>query len=209
MPELDHLIFASPDLDEGVAHITSLTGAEAAFGGPHIGLGSRNSLLTFDDVTYFEIIAIDPDQPEPKNPRPFGLDDDGGMRLAGYAIHPSPGETAEKVVELMRGLGHEPGEITSMSRRKPDGEEISWRLTRGDAASRADGALPFIIDWGNTPTPALSQPKMGDLVSFTVTHPDAGLRSIIAGLGIGVEAVDGAQALRAVVAVDGKEIELT
>lgn len=208
VPELDHIIFASPDLDEGVSHIKGLTGAEAAFGGPHIGLGSRNALLTFDDTTYFEVIASDPDQPEPKRPRPFGLDDTTTMHLAGWAIHPSPGEPVEDVVELMKTLGTDPGPISSMSRKKPDGDEISWRLTSGDVAFKAGGSLPFIIDWGSTPTPALSQPKMGELVSLTVTHPDAQIRSIVSGLDVGVEVAEGPQGLSAIIQTSQGQVEL-
>jgi hypothetical protein len=74
MAELDHLIFACRDLEAGVQAIAELTGATAVEGGRHVGNGTRNSLLTFDDRTYFEIIAIDPDQPEPARPRSFGLD---------------------------------------------------------------------------------------------------------------------------------------
>jgi hypothetical protein len=68
MPELDHLIFASPDLAAGVEHIRSLTGAEPVVGGPHPGHGSCNELLAFDDRTYFEIIGIDVEQPTRRIP---------------------------------------------------------------------------------------------------------------------------------------------
>lgn len=199
MPELDHLIFASPDLDQGVAHIASLTGVEPAPGGPHPKMGSRNALLTFDDTTYFEVIAVDPDQPEPSQPRPFGLDDGLGMRLAGYAIHPSPGESAEEVVKTMQALGHDPGSLTSMSRVKPDGEEISWSLTRGDVASRAGGFLPFIIDWGSTTTPARSQPTMGSLDQLLIRHPDPTVRAVIEGLDLGVTVEEGEARLQATI----------
>ena len=209
MPELDHLIFASPDLDQGVAYIESLTGVRAAPGGPHPGVGSHNALLTFDDVTYFEVIAIDPGQPTPQNPRPFGLDDGLGPRLAGYAIHPSTGETAEQLVALMASLGHDTGGLASMSRVKPDGEEISWRLTHGDVASRAGGFLPFIIEWGDTPTPARSQPKMGDLEAFRVQHPDAELRAVIEGLGLPIEVSEGEPLLTAVVNTPRGTVEIS
>ena len=62
MPELDHLIFASPDLSEGVRIIDSLSGQKAVPGGPHVNFGTKNYLLTFNDKTYFEIIGIDLNQ---------------------------------------------------------------------------------------------------------------------------------------------------
>lgn len=60
MAELDHLIFASKDVQAGAEQIKQLTGAEAVPGGPHVGLGTHNHLLTFDERTYFEIIGITP-----------------------------------------------------------------------------------------------------------------------------------------------------
>ncbi|MCP3992349.1 MAG: VOC family protein [Actinomycetia bacterium] len=199
MPELDHLILASPDLEEGVSLIESLTGARAIAGGPHPGMGSHNALLTFDQRTYFEVIAIDPDQPDPNRPRPFGLDDATGPRLAGYAMHPTGGESLEQVADILRASGFDPGETIAMSRVKPDGEEIHWRLTYGGSPASAEGSLPFIIDWGDTPSPAASLPSMGSLVGLRVSHPDEAVRNAIGSLGLGVETDEGAFSLMAVV----------
>jgi hypothetical protein len=199
MPELDHLVFAAPDLDAGIHHIEALTGVRAVPGGPHPGMGSHNALLTFDAATYFEIIAIDPDQPDPGRPRPFGLDEATGARLAGYAIHPTGGETLEEVAERMRSLGADPGTIRAMSRIKPDGEEIHWRLTIAEASTTGDAGLPFIIDWGDTPSPATTLPSMGSLLGVRISHPDAAVRSLIDGLDLGVETVEGPAGLTALI----------
>ena len=198
MPELDHLIFASPDLQAGVDHIRALTGAEPVAGGPHPGHGSRNELLTFDNRTYFEIIGVDPEQPDPSHPRPFGLDDLDAPKLAGYAIHPVGGETLDDVVAAMQAAGMNPGSVAEMSRRKPDGELLSWTLTRGgDSGAASGGALPFAIDWGASPSPATTLPSMGRLVSLTVSHPDPAMRAAAAALGVGVEVVEGPSTLTA------------
>lgn len=192
MPELDHLIYASPDVAEGVARIEELTGATAVFGGPHVGLGTHNHLLTFDERTYFEVIGIDPAQPNPAGPRPFGLDDRAGPGLAGYAIHPAGDESLEDVVAVMRRAGFDPGAIADMSRQKPDGDLLSWRLTiGGDTGPASQGALPFAIDWGDSPSPATSLPSMGSLRSLTVSHPDAAVRASVDALGLGVVVADG------------------
>ena len=210
MAELDHLIFASPDVPAGVAHIRDLTGVEAVPGGPHIGHGSHNYLLTFDMRTYFEIIGVDPDQPDPDGPRPFGLDDMTEARLVGYAIHPSEGESLEDVVAAMSAAGFEPGHIAEMSRQKPDGDVISWRLTfGGDTGIVRQGALPFAIDWGDQPSPATTLPSMGRLVSVYVSHPDAGVRASAAALGVGVEVSEGPPGLRAVVETPAGTVEIT
>ena len=208
MPELDHLIFASPDLDTGVAHIERLTGATAVTGGPHPGVGTHNALLTFDEITYFEVIAIDPTQPEPPNPRPFGLDDADEPRLAGYAIHPAPGETIDEVAGLLRDAGHDPGPVTSMSRVKPDGEEIHWSLTRA-AMREVPCPVPFVIDWGETPSPARSLPSMGSLVELRISHPDRATRAVPEALDLGLMVRDGPLGLVAVVDTPKGRVEIS
>jgi hypothetical protein len=207
MPELDHLIFAATDLATGVARIAELTGAVAVPGGPHPGVGTHNALLTFDETTYFEIIAFDPDQPVPAAPRPFGLDEGVEPRLAGYAVHPAAGETIEDVVAMLAEAGHDPGPVTAMSRVKPDGEEISWRLTRS-MKETTPSAVPFAIDWGDTPSPARSLPSMGSLAELRIEHPDPATRTAAAALGLGLTVSDGPARLTAVVDTPGGRIEL-
>lgn len=208
MPELDHLIFAAPDLTAGVAHIESLSGVRAEPGGPHPGVGTHNALLTFDTITYFEVIAIDPGQPEPAGPRPFGLTPDSAPRLAGYAIHPAPGETIDDVVDLLRDAGHDPGPVHSMSRVRPDGVEISWRLTRSSDRD-APAALPFVIDWGDTPSPATSLPSMGRLVEVRISSPDPERRAVAEALDLGLQVSDGPPGLTAVIETASGTIEIT
>ncbi|MEM7096134.1 MAG: VOC family protein [Actinomycetota bacterium] len=206
MAAIDHLIFSATDLQTGVDLIADLTGVTAAPGGPHPGLGTHNALLSFDDETYFEVIAIDPAQPEPARPRPFGLDDGGEPRLAGFAIHPTDGDPIDAIAERMRDHGHDPGEIISMSRQHPDGHLIEWQLTAGAGARST--FVPFIIDWGSTPTPALSTPRMGELVSLELTHPDPGVRAVAAALDVGLVVAEGPPLLSARLATATGEVAI-
>ena len=108
------------------------------------------------------------------------------------------GESLDDVIEVMRSAGMDPGTVAEMSRRKPDGELLSWTLTRGgDSTVASDGALPFAIDWGPTPSPATTLPSMGQLVSLTISHPDAHVRSIAEALGVGIEVAEGPASLTA------------
>ena len=98
MAELDHIVFACPDVAEGTRIIHELTGAMAVVGGAHEGRGTHNTLLTFDDRTYFEIIGVDSNQPNPERPRGFGIDDLDGPKLVAYAVHTVGDESLDDLV---------------------------------------------------------------------------------------------------------------
>src|ERR1041385_2720536 len=84
-PTADHLVYATPDLQMGVDRIERLLGVRAAAGGQHPGRGTRNALVALGPATYLEIIGPDPEQPTPKEPRPFGIDGLREPRLMAWA----------------------------------------------------------------------------------------------------------------------------
>lgn len=181
MPAIDHLVYVSPDLRAGVERIATLTGVTAVPGGSHPGRGTHNALAAFDDDTYLEIIGIDPDQPEPDGPRPFGLHEDADMKLATFAIRPTGTETIDQVATVLRDGGFDPGAVLAMSRTRPDGVELHWHLTM-PGASGAPGVVPFVIDWGETPNPASSLPRIGELHAFRCSHLNPEVRDLLATL---------------------------
>lgn len=209
MPVIDHLVYAAPDLDVGVAEIERLTGAAAVAGGPHVGMGTRNALVAFDDTTYLEIIGVDPDQPEPIGPRPFGLDDGAAPRLAAYAVRPWPGETIADIGAVFATHGFALSDAAPMSRRRPDGVELTWEIAfPATPESFADGVLPFVIDWGDTESPAVSAPVAGPLITLAAAHPDAAARDALAALDLGIEIDVGPAALVATVETVSGSVEL-
>lgn len=70
-------------------------------------------------------------------------------RLAGIALGPL-------------GQGH---------RTRADGVELAWRFT-DPASVVCDGVVPFLIDWGTSPHPAVTAPVGGTCVSLRAEHPD-------------------------------------
>jgi len=169
MAVIDHLVYAVPTLDSAIDQFESTTGVRPALGGSHPGMGTHNALVSFGD-NYLELIAADPNQPEPTGPRPFGIDALDGPTLVTFAVRPEPNETIETLVDAMRGAGSDPGEIIPMSRKQPDGEELRWRLTIPRLES--SGCIPFIIDWGSTTIPATTAPGGVELVDFQIRHDD-------------------------------------
>ena len=80
---LDHLVYATPDLNLGIETIDKLLGVRATAGGQHPGLGTRNALVALGPSSYLEIIGPDPEQPKPAGRRRFGIDELKAPRIVG------------------------------------------------------------------------------------------------------------------------------
>jgi hypothetical protein len=178
---LDHLVYAVPDLDAGVADLEQRLGVRAAPGGPHAGRGTRNALIALGPESYLEIIAPDPAQPEPARGRWFGVDPRAPARLAGWA---AKGSDLPRIVAAAAQRGVPLGEVMPGARTRPDGVELRWTLTNPDARS-VFGLAPFFIDWGTSPHPAATAPRGPVLVALRAEHPRPDLvREPLAALGL-------------------------
>jgi glyoxalase-like protein len=163
---LDHIIYAAPDLERGIEEIRALTGVEPVRGGSHPGRGTRNALLSLGQATYIEILAPDPSQPAEARARAAERIP-ATARIIGWA---AKCDDLEGAVSKASSRGLDLGRIESMSRTLPSGEQLAWRLTRGD--SPGDGLVPFLIDWGESQHPALSAPSGCSLKYLRAEHPD-------------------------------------
>ena len=178
---LDHLIYATPDLDETVDRLEDLLGVRAAPGGSHPGKGTRNALLALGPESYLEIMAPDPDQSEYERPRWLGLDDLTGPRLAAWAVRSTD---LDDVVRRAEREGVSLGTVLAGGRRRADGTVLNWRLT--DPRAVAEGGLvPFFIDWGGSPHPAASAPGGIALAALRGEHPQPGdMATVLGNLGL-------------------------
>ncbi|MGB9376638.1 MAG: VOC family protein [Mycobacteriales bacterium] len=165
MPALDHLVYATPNLDATVEDLATRLGTRPASGGSHPGLGTRNALLSVGPSSYLEVIGPDPEQPDPDSARPFGIDDLTGAALVTWAA--GVDDMAAALAEA-RANGYDPGEPVAMRRSRPDGVELSWRLTPPQLTN--GGIVPFFIDWGGSAHPATDAPAVR-LVDFALLHP--------------------------------------
>jgi catechol 2,3-dioxygenase-like lactoylglutathione lyase family enzyme len=208
---IDHLVVAAPSLAEGVAWCEATLGLTPGPGGAHALFGTHNRLLrlhsTVHPKAYLEIIAIDP-AATPTRPPPlrrwFDLDDqalrerlrrEGPQLIHWVASVPD----IDAACARLRALGIERGPVIDASRPTPQGL-LRWRITvRDDGQRLFGGALPTLIQWGDThPADGMTGADLG-LQGLTLQHPDAGrLTAALTAIGLdGVAVHTGPAGLRA------------
>ena len=167
MNQLDHIIIAAPGLDAAKTDFEARTGTAPVDGGQHVGLGTRNALVSFGANQYLEIIAPDPAQALAGT---FGgvLARMPEAQLLHFAIRVS-GLAA--VAERAQANGFEPGEIRRTTREQPTGERLVWELMR-IGGHDLGGFMPFYIDWLECPHPSGTSPVVGALTDFTLRLPE-------------------------------------
>lgn len=165
--QLDHLVYAVPDLLTATASFAERYGVRPALGGRHEDKGTRNYLVGLGGSAYLEIIGSDPESDVP--PGWFGIATLTEPKLVTWAVRPAD---FDATVAGAHAAGYDPGDVESMSRLTPDGSVLAWRLTRRYPLPH-DGLVPFLIDWGTTVHPTTSGLPEVELVSFHAEHPDA------------------------------------
>jgi hypothetical protein len=166
---IDHLVFATNDLQEGVDEIEALLGISTIPGGSHPGMGTRNALLALGPRCYLEIIGPDPDQSEFQGTRIFGIDTIKQGKLVHWCVRR---DGLTNFVQQVKSLGIELSDAIPMSRVTTQGNRLDWELAFPTSFDEAC-ALPFFIDWGSSTHPASECPGGAELRRFEIRHPHA------------------------------------
>lgn len=159
--KLDHIVFGARDLAQGIAFMSDALGAAPCVGGKHPLMGTHNALWRLEAreySVYLEVIAIDPDAEQPTIARWYGLDNVDvqsrlakGVSLLTYALQ------SDNIDADRAALPFDPGTPTEVRRG-----HLSWLFTVTDDGNLiADGALPHLISWRDTPHPTPSMPDQG------------------------------------------------
>lgn len=165
--QLDHLVFATPNLASGIAHVQGLLGVRALPGGRHPAWGTRNALVPLGPATYLEIIGPDPERPAAAPPSLFGIDALSGPRLVTWAVK---GTDLARLTQHARLQQIDLGAPSPGSRLRPDGTLLAWEST-DPWKPRAGGILPFFIDWPSAGHPATIAPAEIELLDLRAQHP--------------------------------------
>src|SRR4026209_2342023 len=165
---LDHIVYATPDLNLGIDTIDRLLGVKATPGGQHPGLGTRNALVALGPSSYLEIIGPDPEQPKPAGRRRFGIDELKAPRIVRWVVK---GTDLDTFAAAAADRGVKLGAVIPGSRRRPAAAVWSCRYPNPNI-DVADGLVPFFIDWGSSPHPSATAARGATLVQVRAEHPD-------------------------------------
>lgn len=187
---VDHLLYASANLEQGMDEIESLLGIRPFRGGHHPRYGTHNALLSLGPGTYLEVIARDPQLPAPKLGALVDVPANAKSRLITWAYRTADiQDSATAASNAGTGLGR----IESGTRARPDGSEISWYLT-DPYVMPLDGAVPFLINWGGTSHPSIVVPSGGRLVELVIEHPEPDrVRRALSALAADITVIEGAE----------------
>jgi hypothetical protein len=179
--ELDHLAVSAETLAEGVEYVEDLLGVKTSPGGQHALMGTHNWLLSLGPSVYLEIIAIDPDAPDPGRVRWFDLDNFAGApRLTNWIARTDDLVAAGKSAPV--GIGTE----LALSRG-----DLRWRMLVPDNGKLPfGGAYPALISWDSPHRPAARLPDCGcRMEKLHVLHPKSGDLSGYLGQAVGMASV--------------------
>lgn len=183
MAEIDHIVIGALTLEAGAAYVERELGVAPGPGGAHEGLGTHNLLLGLGPDCYLEVIAPDPNQPDPPQARLFDLDDpsmrlmlEAEPRLVAYVAR----TTVLDAVVARLGASHA-GAVRTMRRG-----DLSWRMAFPPQRQDMDNLIPALIEWPDGVSAAKRLPDSGcRLLAVEAEHPEAAaLRQALAQRGL-------------------------
>ncbi len=167
---IDHFAIGAANLEQGISALQKQFGVEVPRGGKHEAMSTHNCVTKVGEGHFLEIIAIDPDAPDPGRTRWFTLDDPGTQKR--ISERPCPLCWVVGTDDLDAVVANSPvdlGEIVSLSRGGR-----SWRLTvPADGSLPEVGLLPAFIEWSPGPHPSEGMQDLGlRLQAINLRHPD-------------------------------------
>ncbi len=173
--EIDHIIWACADLEQGSRQFEKLSGVRPRFGGVHANGATQNALVALGPRCYLEILAP---------VRPPTAADDAWVQTLHTASEPRvltyclrSGSSLQDLAGIAAGLGWPNATVANNGRTTPAGIALRWQWLA--PASKSFGwAFPFFIDWLDSVHPARSlsteiPDRTIELQRFAVGHPDA------------------------------------
>lgn len=165
--ELDHIVLACSDLDQGIEDFEKLTGVKPVFVVSLNGMGTKSARVTFQEPIFLELIAPDPKQATQHM----------GSKLAGippgkfvplhYAVRSTGLEERKKAWKEI-GLGCDMVTMVAKDRGMP------WNWDMWIIQEHTEGGLiPYFCDWKGGTHASGRLPILGNFGKVTVTAPSS------------------------------------
>lgn len=167
MLELDHIVIATPNMDDYIANYGNQFAIKAIKGGEHADWGTYNFLSFFSNNGYLEFLGIDDIETAKVSENPL-------IQHLVYATEEElfgPFQFALRTRQLDRYITHfENNDIPYSGpfpgeRIKPDGTALRWRMLF-PAYDYKQEMLPFLIEWED-PSIVFSEANLSNAQSIT------------------------------------------
>lgn len=159
--EIDHVVFCVADLDLGASVLLRDHGLESLEGGKHLGHGTANRIVPLGS-TYMELVSVVDEQAAGASGFGRWVESRAGDELTPHALC----LRTDDLDAVCRRLGLD---ATVMSRERPDGSELRWRLA--GLESMIELGLPFFIQWEVEPNdhPGAGGQERSQIASVSIT----------------------------------------
>ena len=167
--KIDHVVIGASALEQGRGVLKRKLGIEIPRGGKHDAMSTHNCVVQTGNNSFLELIAVDPEAPDPGRTRWFSLDSKVTQTRLGAA--PRALCWVVSTQDLDATVAASPvdlGEVLHLSRG-----DLSWRLTVPQNGSLPeDGLLPAFIEWPPGPHPSQKMEDLGvRIIKIQLGHP--------------------------------------
>ena len=167
LDNVDHLVYAVPDLEKAIKAIEKKLGVAPVMGGQHRSQGTHNALVHLGKDTYLEIIAADPSNDTFSGQRWMGIDLITEPKITRWAVKSNRLDRDRAYLAL---VDPNLGELKGGARKKPNGKKLIWKATVTLPEPEVE-VLPFVIDWKGAEHPTKDLPKVCKLIELRSNHP--------------------------------------
>ena len=167
---IDHFSIGAATLEQGTSALQRRLGVVIPGGSKHTAMSTHNCVTKAGDGLFLELIAVDPEAPDPGRVRWFTLDD--AATQARLAATPRALCWVVRTSNLDAIVADSPvdlGDVVHFSRG-----DRTWRLTvPADGSLPEAGLLPAFIEWSPGPHPSEGMQDLGvELDRIVLHHPD-------------------------------------
>jgi len=141
---VDHVLLPVTDLEEGAQRLYERFGLKGSPGGRHPKVGTANVIVPLG-LQYLELIAI-VDQGEAASSRLGGRVARALEQKRTFVAWALRTHDLDALRARLQAAGWDLPPIVEGSRKRPDGQVLSWRTQDVDTGSEP-GAIPFAIEW--------------------------------------------------------------